>query len=101
LCLELISKRFGQDEDHRELEEGLVGVGFAVAAGGDAAAGFQPGVGAFDGPAVAGLRVAGLGRAFAAAPDGRRLLWRRLAAAAPLADPRLDPAREQLLLEFG
>src|SRR6478672_4238825 len=70
-CLEVISKGAGEDQDHRELDEGLVGLGFAVAAGGDPAAGFQPGVGAFDLPALAALRVARFLLAFAAAPDGR------------------------------
>ena len=56
---ELISKRSCEDDDHAELEEGEVVVGFAVAAGGDAAHCFQPGVGAFDGPAVTCLWVAG------------------------------------------
>jgi hypothetical protein len=48
----VISKWFGEDEDHAEVEEGEVVVGFAVAAGGDAAFCFQPGVGAFDREAV-------------------------------------------------
>ena len=56
---ELISKWLGEDEDHAEVEEGEVVVGFAVAAGGDAAFCFQPGVGAFDRPAVTGLWVGG------------------------------------------
>ena len=52
-------------------------VGFAVAAGGDPAFRFQPGVGAFDRPAVSGLRVACLELGVSSAPDlagGRRRL---------------------------
>src|SRR5207247_2190567 len=81
--------------------EGEVVVGFAVAAGCDPAFGFQPGVGAFDWPAVTGVRVARLDRAFLPAPDlacglagGDRFVW-----AAALADPWLDPALAQGLLE--
>jgi len=55
--LEVISKWLGEDEDHAEVEEGEVVVGFAVVAGGDAAFCFQPGVGAFDREAVRRLRV--------------------------------------------
>jgi hypothetical protein len=85
------------------VEEGEVVVGFAVAAGGDPAVGFQPGVGAFDRPAVAGLGVAGLQPSLLAAPD---LLHGgaggdRLAGPAGLADPRLDLPLAQGLLERG
>lgn len=92
--LELVSKRAGEDDDHPEVEEGEVVVGFAVAAGGDAPFGFQPGVCAFDGPAVAGLRVACLDPSSFAAPDRARWCPARdwVAGAAPLADPRLDRA---------
>ena len=88
----MISKWLGEDEDHAEVEEGEVVVGFAVAAGVDAAHCFQPGVGAFDGPAVACLWVAGFDAAFFAAPDFAAALpgRDRLAGAAWLADPRLD-----------
>lgn len=76
------------------MEEGEVVVGFAVAAGGDSAFGFQPGVGAFDRPAVACLWVAGFQPSFLASPDlaGRGALGDRLARAARSADPRLDLA---------
>jgi hypothetical protein len=101
--LEVISKRAGEDEDHPELEEGEVVVGLAVAAGGDPAPGFQPRVGAFDGPAVPRLRVGGAESPAAAAPDltGRCAQRRRLAGAARFADPGLDLACAQLLLELG
>jgi len=74
------------------VEEGEVGVGFAVASGGDPAFRFQPGVGAFDGPAVACVRIGGFEPSFLAAPDlaGRGACRDWLAAAAWLADPRFD-----------
>jgi hypothetical protein len=59
----------GEDDDHSELEEGVVGEGFAVAAGGDASHSFHPGVGAFDWQALAGLRVGGAQPSSPAAPD--------------------------------
>ena len=74
------------------MEEGEVVVGFAVAAGGDAAHCFQPGVGAFDRPAVAGLWVAGFDASFLAAPDFAAALswWDRVAGSAWLADAGAD-----------
>jgi len=86
------------------VEEGEVVVGFDVAAGGDPSSGFQPGVGAFDGPAVAGLGVAGFDASLFAAPDldrrcagGDRLAW-----PAWFADPRLDLALAECLVDcFG
>ena len=83
------------------MEEGEVVVGFAVAAGGDAAHCFQPGVGALDRPAVPGLRVACFEVSFLAAPDLACGLadGDRLALAARLADPRLDLALKQRLFE--
>lgn len=86
------------------MEEGEVVVGFAVAAGGDAAHCFEPGVGAFDGPAVSCLWVAGFDASFFAAPDFAPLLscWDRVACSAWLADARLDPPLGESLLErFG
>ena len=85
------------------MEEGEVVVGFAVAAGGDAAHCFEPGVGAFDGPAVAGLRVAGFDASLFAAPDFAAALscGDRVAGAAWLADPRLDLALGESLFERG
>lgn len=86
------------------MEEGEVVVGFAVAAGGDAAHCFEPGVGAFDGPAVAGLWVAGFEASLFAAPDFAALLsgWDRVACSPWLADARLDlPLCESLLERFG
>ena len=84
------------------MEEGEVVVGFAVAAGGDAAFCFQPGVGAFDRPAVTGLWVGGAKASFFSAPDfacgsagGDRLVF-----AAWLADPWLDAAGEEGVFEF-
>jgi len=100
--LELISKWPGEDEDHAEVEEGEVVVGFAVAAGGDAAFRFQPGVGAFDRPAVSGLRVACLESAFLAAPDLASGLagWDRLVRSASFADPGLDRAFAESVREW-
>jgi hypothetical protein len=51
------------------LEEGEVVVGVVVFAGGDSSSCFQPGVGAFDGPAVACLGVACFELSSFAAPD--------------------------------
>ena len=84
--------------------EGEGGVENTVAAGCDAASCFQPGVGAFDGPAVACLGVAGFQSALFAAPDLAR--WcacgDRVAAAAGFADPRLDlPLAQGLVDRFG
>ncbi len=81
------------------MEEGEVVVGFAVAAGGDAAECFQPGVGAFDGPAVTRLRVAGFDASFFAAPDFAAALVGRdlVAGSAWLADARVDLAFLQRL----
>ncbi len=83
------------------MEEGEVVLGFAVASGGDAAAGFEPGVGAFDWPAVAGKRVGGFGVAFSAAPalPGRGVVGDRFAGSAAFADLGLDAAVEELVAE--
>lgn len=83
------------------MEEGEVVVGFAVAAGVDAAHCFQPGVGAFDGPAVTGLRVAGFDASFFAAPDFAAALsvWDRVAGSAWLADAGADLSLGESLLE--
>ena len=86
------------------MEEGEVVVGFAVAAGADAAQCFQPGVGAFDGPALTGLWVAGFDASLFAAPDFAAALswWDRVAGPSWLADPRSDPAlAERLLVRAG
>ncbi len=86
------------------MEEGEVVVGFAVAAGGDAAFGFQPGVGTFDGPALTGERVWGFRLALAAAPDlaPGRAGWEWVAGAAAFADPGFDLAGAQGVFElFG
>lgn len=90
--------------DHAEVEEGEVVVGFAVAAGLDSAFRFEPGVGAFDGPAVAAQRVTGLVVSSPAAPDlGCRLIaGDRLPRAPSFADPRLDlPLAKGLVECFG
>jgi len=83
------------------VEEGEVVVGFLVAAGGDAAFCFEPGVGALDGPAVACLGVAGLQPSLLASPDlaGWCAGGDRLAGSARLADPRLDLTLAQSLLD--
>jgi hypothetical protein len=98
--LELVSKRAGEDDDHPEVEEGEVVVGFAVAAGADPAQCFQPGVRPFDRPPVAGVRVGGLQPPLFAAPYlAHRVAGReRLAGAPRLADPRLDLPVGQCLL---
>src|SRR5439155_25309493 len=98
---ELISKWLGEDEDHAEVEEGEVVVGFAVAAGGDAAFCFQPGVGALDGEAMMRVAVGGAQPSLLSAPHlSRRRSGRdRFAFAARLADPWLDRALAQGLLD--
>ena len=85
------------------MEEGFVGFGFAVAAGCDPAAVADPGVGAFDWPAVAAERVAGCEDAFAAAAHfaGRLVGGDLLARPAAVADAGLDPALAQRLLELA
>ena len=83
------------------MEEGEVVVGFAVAAGVDAAHCFEPGVGAFDGPAVACLWVAGFDASLFAAPDFAAALsgGDRVAGAAWLADAGADFAFGESLFE--
>jgi hypothetical protein len=85
------------------VQERLVVLGFAVAAGGDAPVALDPGVGAFDRPAVAALGVGGFQAPPATAPDLARAggIANRLAAFAGLADARLDVAVAQLLFERG
>lgn len=78
------------------MEEGEVVVGVAVAAGCDPSSCFEPGVGAFDWPAVACLGVACFDSSFLAAPD--RTGWcagrDRFAGAAWFADLGFDLALE-------
>ena len=83
------------------MKEREVVVGFAVAAGCDPAFGFQPGVCAFDRPAVTGLRVACFEAPFLAAPNllGGLAGRDRFVRPAPLADLRLDFTLAQGLLE--
>lgn len=86
------------------MEEGEVVVVFDVVSCSDSAFGFEPGVGAFDGPAVASERVGGFDDPFLAAPDlaGGGAGRERVASAARLADPGLDPALEEFQAElFG
>jgi hypothetical protein len=59
----------------------------------------QPGVGALDRPALAGIRVACFGLALAAAPDLVRARREGVALAASPADLRLDRPRAQLLAQ--
>jgi hypothetical protein len=101
--LEVISKWPREDEDHREVKEREVVVGFAVASGADPSFCFQPGVGAFDGPAVAGLGVAGLDLPAFAAPDlaCRRAFGDRVSGAARPTDPGLDSSVDQSGLELS
>ncbi len=83
------------------MKEGEVVVGFAVAAGGDPAFGFQPGVGALDRPAMAGLPIARFGPSFLATPDLVSGLagGDRFVRTAALADSRFDLALAQRLRE--
>jgi hypothetical protein len=83
------------------VDEGEVVVGFAIAAGRDSWFGFQPGVGAFDWPAVAGLRVGDFEPSLLPAPDfaygGAVGDW--VAGAAWLADPGFDLALAQRMFD--
>ena len=99
----MISKRADEDEDHGELDEGEVVVGFAVAAGRDSGSCFKPGVGAFDWPAVAGESVGAGAAALFAAPDfaGWCAVGDRLAGSASFADSWLDSALAERLFERG
>lgn len=83
------------------MEEGEVVVGFDVASGGDPASCFQPGVGAFDRPAVAGLRVTGFDASLFAAPDfDRRCAGGDRFACPPwFADPRFDLALAECFVD--
>jgi hypothetical protein len=85
------------------VEEGEVVVGFAVAAGRDSASCFEPGVGAFDGPAVSCEWVGGLEASFLSAPDfaGRGAGRDRLPGSAGFADPRLDLQLAERFFEFA
>lgn len=98
----MISKCSGEDQDHRELQEGLVVFGFAVASGRDPASVSEPGVGAFDGPAVAGLGVWRLEDPFAATADLPYpcVCGDLFARPTAPADARLDPAFAQRLFEL-
>ena len=88
-------------DEHGEVEEGEVVVCFAVASGGDASFGFEPGVGAFDGEAVAGEWVGDFDVSLAAALDltGFGAGWDRVAGAAAFADPGVDLAVGELLAD--
>jgi len=83
------------------VKECEVVVGFAVSSGADPAFGFEPGVGAFDGPAVARLGVAGFDLSSFAAPDlaSGGAFWDRVAGAAGPADPGFDSSFDQSGLE--
>jgi len=81
------------------LEHGEVELGPALPAGADPAPVVQPGVGAFDRPAVPS---GGVGRRLSAlptAPDLARARRERVALAPSSADLRLDPPRPQLLTQ--
>lgn len=96
--LELISKCVVEDDDGSELEEGEVGVGFAVAADLDSAAAAQPGVGALDRPALPGQGVGCLESFLFPDPDlAHGCAWLdRLGSVARFADVGLDPSLSEL-----
>jgi hypothetical protein len=79
------------------MKEGEVVVRFAVASGADPSFRFEPGVGAFDGPTVPSLGVAGLDLPTFAAPDlsCRGAFRDRVSGAARPADPGLDSSVDQ------
>ena len=89
--------------NHPEAQEREVVLVLDLAAGRDPALCLQPGVRALDRPAVAPLRVAGRELASLAAPDLARDLagGNRIPGAAALADPGLDLALAQGLLELA
>src|SRR6266508_6408823 len=66
-CLELNSQCASEDLDEGDGEVGGVDVAVGFGADGESSEAAQPGVGAFDDPAVAGERVAGAGDASASA----------------------------------
>jgi hypothetical protein len=78
----------GEDDGEREGEVGEVGVAVGFGADGEAFEAAEPGVGAFDDPAVAGVRVAGADVVFAAAAFRVSGFagWEWVAVAAALAD---------------
>lgn len=90
------------DECGGGLDDGEPVVGLSFPAGGDAPPVAQPAVGAFDGPAVAAVWVAGFGAAAVTAQAGRAVAGRRrIVSASALADHRLkttlaDPLSELL-----
>jgi hypothetical protein len=81
------------------VEEGEVVLGLAVAAGRDSSSCFEPGVRAFDGPAVSSKRIGCFCVALASAPDLAARFGDRVAGAASFADLRLDPAFAERLAE--
>jgi hypothetical protein len=86
---ELNSQCSAEDDEEGDGEVGGVDVAVGFAADAEAFEAAEPGVGAFDDPAVAGV---GVSAASAAAPVG-------VSAAAAFADPGLDVAVAELLVE--
>jgi hypothetical protein len=91
----------GEDEEEREREVGEVDAAVGFGADAEAAEAAEPGVCAFDDPAVAGEWVAGSEHALAAAGAESCSLpgSRRFSSAAALADLGLDPTRLELLAQ--
>jgi hypothetical protein len=92
----------GEDDEECEGEVGEVDAAVWFGADGESFEAAQPGVGAFDDPAVAGVWVAGAGDLFASAGAGSAGLsgGERLAWSAALADLGCDPACVKLGAEW-
>src|SRR6266851_2635063 len=101
-CLEVNSQCPSEDEDEGNGEVGEVDLAVGFGADGESSEAAEPGVGAFDDPAVAGLRVACAGHAFASARARPACLAgaERVAGAAASADLGRDVARGQLGAEW-
>ena len=100
-CQELNSQCASEDLDEGDGEVGGVDVAVGFGADGESSEAAQPGVGAFDDPAVAGERVAGAGDASASAAALSLCLagGERVAGSASFADLGGDPAGAEFVAE--
>jgi hypothetical protein len=96
LCQELNSQCSAEDDDEGEGEVGEVDVAVGFGADVEAFEASEPGVGAFDDPAVACVGVAGAGDWFAAAFSRSCCLAGWVAGAAAFADLGCDAAGADL-----
>jgi hypothetical protein len=101
-CLEVNSQCAGEDDGECEGEVGEVDLAVGFGAGVESFEAAEPGVGAFDDPAVAGVRVACADVVFAAASfrlSGLLVVGGWVAGAAALADLRDDRPFEECLAQ--